>query len=181
MLRKTNPQKRNLLIFALLTAGLTQLHAQQQQVKGAVQNEKGEFLPGVSVKAIQVNGGSSVITSTNSQGLFHFQNLVEHVGYQFVFSAVGFQSDTLSGYVIEARKPLSLNVKLQRGLVKLDEVVIGYGRVSRKDLTSSITSVKAEDANVGVFTSPAQMLQGKVAGLTISTNNSNPMPRLLLA
>jgi len=174
MLRKTNPQKKNLLIFALLAAGLSHVHAQQQQVKGAVQNEKGEFLPGVSVKAIQVNGSQSVTTSTNSQGLFHFQNLVERAGYKFVFSAVGFQSDTLSGYVVEARKPLSLSVKLQQSSVKLDEVVIGYGRVSRKDVTSSITTVKAEDANVGVFTSPAQMLQGKVAGLTISTNNSNP-------
>ncbi|HBI89517.1 SusC/RagA family TonB-linked outer membrane protein [Sphingobacterium multivorum] len=174
MLNKKNPQKKNLLIFALLSAGLTHVHAQQQQVKGAVQNEKGEFLPGVSVKAIQVNGGPSVTTSTNTQGLFHFQNLVEHAGYRFVFSAVGFQSDTLSGYVIEARKPLSLSVKLQQSAVKLDEVVIGYGRVSRKDLTSSISTIKAEDANVGVFTSPAQMLQGKVAGLTISSNNSNP-------
>ncbi|HBW82271.1 MAG TPA: hypothetical protein DEF78_22255, partial [Sphingobacterium sp.] len=72
MLNKKNPQKKNLLIFALLSAGLTHVHAQQQQVKGAVQNEKGEFLPGVSVKAIQVNGGPSVTTSTNSQGLFHF-------------------------------------------------------------------------------------------------------------
>ncbi|WP_313263472.1 SusC/RagA family TonB-linked outer membrane protein [Sphingobacterium sp.] len=173
MLRKTNSRKKNLLIFALLSAGLSQAYA-QQQVKGAVQNEKGEFLPGVSVKAIQVNGNQRVTTSTNSQGLFQFQDLVEHAGYQFVFSAVGFQSDTLSGYVVEARKPLSLSVKLQQSSVKLDEVVIGYGRVSRKDVTSSITTVKAEDANVGVFTSPAQMLQGKVAGLTISTNNSNP-------
>ncbi|WP_305177112.1 hypothetical protein, partial [Klebsiella pneumoniae] len=67
-----------------------------------------------------------------------------------------------------------MSVKLQQSAVKLDEVVIGYGRVSRKDLTSSISTIKAEDANVGVFTSPAQMLQGKVAGLTISSNNSNP-------
>lgn len=174
MLKKTNPQKKNLLIFALLSVGLSHAHAQQNQVKGAVQNERGEFIPGVSVKAIQVNGGQSVTTSSNSQGLFQFQNLVERSGYQFVFSAVGFQPDTLSGYVIEARKPLSLSVKLHQSDVKLDEVVIGYGRISRKDVTSSISTIKAEDANVGVFTSPAQMLQGKVAGLTISTNNSNP-------
>lgn len=174
MLKKTNPQKKNLLLFALLSAGIAHVHAQQDQVKGAVQNEKGEFIAGVSVKAIPVDGGKSVTTSTNSHGLFHFQNLVEHAGYQFVFSAVGFQSDTLSGYVIEARKPLSLSVRLQQSAVKLDEVVIGYGRVSRKDVTSSISTIRGDEANVGVFTSPAQMLQGKVAGLTISTNNSNP-------
>ena len=56
----------------------------------------------------------------------------------------------------------------------LDEVVvIGYGSMQRKDVTSSITSVKAEDLNVGVVTSPAQMLQGKVPGLTVA-NTSDP-------
>ncbi len=174
MLRKTNPQKKNLFLFALLSAGFTHVHAQQDQVKGAVQDEKGQFIAGVSVKAIPVNGGKSITTSTDSRGLFRFQNLIELTGYQFVFSAVGFQPDTLSGYVIEARKPLSLSVRLQQGSVKLDEVVIGYGRVSRKDVTSSISTIRGDEANVGVFTSPAQMLQGKVAGLTISTNNSNP-------
>ena len=45
--------------------------------------------------------------------------------------------------------------------------------MQRKDVTSSITSVKAEDLNVGVVTSPAQMLQGKVPGLTVA-NTSDP-------
>jgi len=54
MLNKKNPQKKNLLIFALLSAGLTHVHAQQQQVKGAVQNEKGEFLPGVSYSIFRI-------------------------------------------------------------------------------------------------------------------------------
>lgn len=174
MLKKTNPLKKNLLIFALLYAGLSQAQAQQDQVKGAIQNDKGEFIPGVSIKAIAEKEGKNVTTSSNDKGLFHFKNLVEGASYQFIFSAVGFQSDTLSGYVIQSGKPLSLSVKLLPSSFKLDEVVIGYGRISRKDVTSSISTIKGEDANVGVFTSPAQMLQGKVAGLTISTNNSNP-------
>ena len=52
-------------------------------------------------------------------------------------------------------------------------VVIGYGSMTKKDVTSSITTVKAEDLNVGVYTSPAQLLQGKVPGLTIA-NTSDP-------
>ena len=40
----------------------------------------------------------------------------------------------------------------------------------RKDVTSSITTVKSEDLNKGVFSDPGQMLQGKVAGLTVTTN-----------
>src|SRR5690606_34129251 len=91
------------------------------------------------------------------------------------FSYVGFQPDTLSGYRIQTGRPLALSVKLQPMTTELEEVVIGYGTISRKDVTSSITTIKAEDMNVGVFASPAQMLQGEVPGLTISTTSSNPM------
>lgn len=67
-----------------------------------------------------------------------------------------------------------MNVTLLEDTETLDEVVvIGYGSMQRKDVTSSITSVKAEDMNVGVITTPAQMLQGKVPGLTIA-NTSDP-------
>lgn len=67
-----------------------------------------------------------------------------------------------------------MNITLLEDTETLDEVVvIGYGSMQRKDVTSSITSVKAEDLNVGVVTSPAQMLQGKVPGLTVA-NTSDP-------
>ena len=54
-----------------------------------------------------------------------------------------------------------------------DIVVIGYGTMKRKDVTSSITTVSAEDLNQGVYTDPAQLLQGKVPGLVIS-DTSDP-------
>ncbi|SEW39013.1 SusC/RagA family TonB-linked outer membrane protein [Chitinophaga arvensicola] len=52
-------------------------------------------------------------------------------------------------------------------------VVVGYGKQSRKVLTSSITTVQSNDFNKGSFNSPAQLLQGKVAGLNI-TRSSDP-------
>ncbi|PRD48944.1 SusC/RagA family TonB-linked outer membrane protein [Sphingobacterium haloxyli] len=167
-------RKKRVLCAALLFAGLASVQAQQEQVKGATQDQSGEFLSGVSIKAVHGTSGKSFTTSSSDKGLFSFTDLPEGGPYQFIFSYVGFQPDTLSGYRIQAGQPLALSVRLQPISTALEEVVIGYGRVSRKDVTSSITTVKAEDMNVGVFTSPAQMLQGKVPGLTISTNNSNP-------
>src|SRR5690606_33669217 len=167
-------KKKSLLCFALLVAGAIQVQAQQEQVKGATQNESGKFLSGVSIKAVHGESGRSFHTSSSDQGLFSFSNLPEGGPYHFIFSYVGFQPDTLSGYRIQTGRPLALSVKLQPMTTELEEVVIGYGTISRKDVTSSITTIKAEDMNVGVFASPAQMLQGKVPGLTISTNNSNP-------
>ncbi|TJZ54794.1 SusC/RagA family TonB-linked outer membrane protein [Sphingobacterium olei] len=177
MFNKPYQLKKNVLFFALLAAGLSQAQAQQEQVKGATQDETGKFLSGVSIKAVHGGSGKTFTTSSSEKGLFSFKNLPEGGPYQFIFSYVGFQPDTLSGYSIHEASPLALSVKLRTANTALDEVVVGYGRVARKDLTSSITTIKAEDANVGVFSSPAQMLQGKVPGLTISTNNSNPNAR----
>ena len=56
----------------------------------------------------------------------------------------------------------------------LDEVVVvGYGSMNRKDVTSSITTVKADKLNVGVYSDPGQLLQGKVPGLTV-VQSSDP-------
>lgn len=164
--------KVGLLSFFMLTNG--KLHAQQEQVKGATQDDKGKMLPGVSVKAVNVSTGKNYVTSSSDQGLFSFSGLPLGGPYQFIFSFVGFQPDTLSGYTIKEGQQIALSIKLKEMYTSLDEVVIGYGAIARKDVTSSITSVKSEDFNPGVFTSPAQLLQGKVPGLVISTNNSNP-------
>ncbi|MBB2951043.1 SusC/RagA family TonB-linked outer membrane protein [Sphingobacterium sp. JUb56] len=174
MFNKQNQFRKSVLFFALFATGLSYAQAQQDQVKGATQDENGKFLSGVSVKALNRESGKTFTTSSSEKGLFSFHNLPEGGPYQFIFSSVGYQPDTLSGYSVQPGRPLALSVKLIPMSTTLDEVVIGYGRIARKDLTSSITTVKAEDMNVGVMTSPAQMLQGKVPGLTISTNNSNP-------
>ncbi|HLS94722.1 MAG TPA: SusC/RagA family TonB-linked outer membrane protein [Sphingobacterium sp.] len=175
MFNKKKNLTKSALFFALLAAGFQSVQAQEkEQVKGATQQESGAFLSGVSIKAVHQTSGRTFTTSSGERGLFSFNGLPEGGPYQFIFTSVGFQPDTLSGYTIQAGKQLALSVKLQPITTALEEVVIGYGRMARKDVTSSITTVKAEDMNVGVFTSPAQMLQGKVPGLTISTNNSNP-------
>lgn len=73
-------------------------------------------------------------------------------------------------------------IVLQEDNTALNEVVVvGYGTMRRKDVTSSITTVKAEDLNQGVFTDPGQMLQGKVPGLVVSsTADPNGSPTITL-
>lgn len=68
----------------------------------------------------------------------------------------------------------SLSITLREDTQKLDEVVVvGYGSLNRKNVTSSITTIKSKDLNVGVYTDPGQMLQGKVPGLNI-VQSSDP-------
>lgn len=69
-----------------------------------------------------------------------------------------------------------------RDTLKLNEiVVVGYGKMRRKDVTSSITTIQSADLNKGVYTSPAQLLQGKVPGLTVSNSGDpNAAPSITL-
>ena len=133
----------------------------QLTVTGRVQSKSGEPLIGVNV----VEKGTTNGTVTDLDGNY---SLRTEKGKTLVFSYIGFL--TQENVVKGAR----MNITLLEDTETLDEVVvIGYGSMQRKDVTSSITSVKAEDLNVGVVTSPAQMLQGKVPGLTVA-NTSDP-------
>ncbi len=67
-----------------------------------------------------------------------------------------------------------LKIVLKEDNALLDEVVvIGYGTMKKKDLTGSITTVNSKDLNVGSYTDPGQLLQGKVPGLVV-VQNSDP-------
>lgn len=133
----------------------------QLTVTGRVQSTSGDPLIGVNV----VEKGTTNGTVTDLDGNY---SLRVQQGKTLVFSYIGFLSQEV---VVNKAK---INVTLKEDTETLDEVVvIGYGSMQRKDITSSITSVKAEDLNVGVVTTPAQMLQGKVPGLTIA-NTSDP-------
>lgn len=133
----------------------------QLTVTGHVQSTSGDPLIGVNV----VEKGTTNGTVTDLDGNF---SLRVAKGKTLVFSYIGFVAQ--ENIVKDAR----MNITLLEDTETLDEVVvIGYGSMQRKDVTSSITSVKAEDLNVGVVTSPAQMLQGKVPGLTVA-NTSDP-------
>lgn len=133
----------------------------QLTVTGRVQSTSGDPLIGVNV----IEKGTTNGTVTDLDGNF---SLRTEKGKTLVFSYIGFvaQENVVKG--------TRMNVTLLEDTETLDEVVvIGYGSMQRKDVTSSITTVKAEDMNVGVITTPAQMLQGKVPGLTIA-NTSDP-------
>ena len=128
----------------------------QNKVSGTVLDATGEPLIGVSV----LEAGTSNGVVTDFDGNF---TLTVKQGAQLTFSYVGYTPQTLA-----ARN--GMKVTLQEDNTVLNEVVVvGYGTMRRKDVTSSITTVKAEDLNRGVFTDPGQMLQGKVPGLVISS------------
>ena len=140
----------------------------QNKVSGTVVDASGEPLIGVSVlEDGTTNGGI-----TDFDGNF---TLTVKSGAKLTFSYVGYTSQTLAA-------ANGMKVTLQEDNTVLNEVVVvGYGTMRRKDVTSSITTVQAKDLNKGVFSDPASMLQGKVAGLTVTTSGDpNGTPSITL-
>lgn len=75
-----------------------------------------------------------------------------------------------------------INVTLSSKTNQLNEVVVtGYGQSSKKDITGSVASISKDEFNVGVFSTPAQLLQGKVAGLDVTkSGDPNAQPVVIL-
>ena len=141
----------------------------QLTVTGNVKSTTGEPLIGVNV----IEKGTTNGTVTDLDGNY---TLRVAKGKTLVFSYIGFLSQEV---VVNNAK---VDVTMKEDTETLDEVVvIGYGSMARKDVTSSITSVKADQLNVGVYSDAASMLQGKVAGLSITTSGDpNGSPSITL-
>jgi TonB-linked SusC/RagA family outer membrane protein len=159
-----------LLTCAVLLTALPAL-SQTKTVKGTVTDESNAPLPGVVVTV----KGSTKSTSTNNNGAYTItiNNSEDVLKFTFLGS--------VPKEVAVGNKTV-INVTLVTDTKQLkDVVVIGYGTSSRKDVTGAITSVKAEDFNAGVLTTPAQLLQGKVAGLNITkSGDPNKQPTTIL-
>ena len=140
----------------------------QNKVSGTVLDATGEPLIGVSV----LEAGTSNGVVTDFDGNF---TLTVKQGAKITFSYVGYNAQTLPA-------ANGMKVTLEEDNKVLNEVVVvGYGTMRRKDVTSSITTVQAKDLNKGVFSDPASMLQGKVAGLVVtSTGDPNGSPSITL-
>ena len=158
--------KRVLLSSALLL--VSTLTFAQSKVSGTVKDANGEPLIGVSVMEVGTNNGA--VTDVNGNYTLNVKP-----GAKLKLSYIGFTPQTV-------KAGSNSQIVLQEDNTALNEVVVvGYGTMRRKDVTSSITTVKAEDLNQGVFTDPGQMLQGKVPGLVVSsTADPNGSPTITL-
>lgn len=137
---------------------------QQTTIKGTVTNSNGsEPLIGVSVKVKGASGG----TSTNQNGVFEIT--VPAAGATLIFSYIGYVTK-------EVRVTISqpdLTVRMQEQANALSEVVVvGYGSIDRRELTSAVSNLKQDDLVAGSV-SPLIAIQGKVPGLNISSGNGS--------
>lgn len=120
--------------------------------------------------------GANVLIKGKSKGTvsdFDGNYSLEAVeGDVLTFSYVGFKTQEIS-----VGENSTISVSLTEDFSTLDEVTItgiGYGSVQRREITSAVASVDSEDFNTGNINDPAQLLQGKVAGLSIAKPGGDP-------
>lgn len=158
MLKVRNHSKAGLLktMFSASILLCSTAAMAQSQKSGVIKDANGEPLIGVTV----LEQGTSNGTVTDVNGRYTLKTTKPNA--KLKVSYIGYESQVITP---------GQSVTLSANDATLNEVVVvGYGTMRRKDVTSSITTVNAKDLDKGVYTDPAQMLQGKVAGLVISSS-----------
>ena len=148
-------------LFLFSVPASAQQSAPTQKVSGTVKNEKGEPIESAS---IQVRG-SSKGTLTDKTGSF---SLLVNSNDFLIISFIGY--DTL---LVRAQSGIHLVLRPSGGSLS-DVVVIGYGTTPKKQLTGSISVVTSKDFQGGQITTPEQLIAGKVAGVSITSNGGSP-------
>ncbi|SIQ35660.1 SusC/RagA family TonB-linked outer membrane protein [Maribacter ulvicola] len=152
---------KSLMVFLLM--GMSSVLWAQTSVTGMVVDDQGLPIPGATV----VVKGTSNGTVTDFDGNFSIS--LEN-GDILSFSYLGYTSVE----VAYTGQP-NLSISLMEDAAQLDEVVvIGYGGVKSKDLTGAVKVIGTEDFNKGISNSPGQLLQGKIAGVNVTTGSGEP-------
>jgi len=134
------------------------------KVSGVVVDQTQSPLPGATV----VVSGTTTGAVTDVDGNFQISC---PKGSTLVISFVGYKNSTVTA------SEGKITVVLQENYVTLNETVvvgIGYGTMRKTDLAGSISSVDSKEMKKGVISSAEQLLQGKVAGLTVVQGSGDP-------
>ena len=164
-------------IFLLLIFISIRVQGQQASivVKGLVQTASNNPIAGASITVRNSKTNFTSGTTSDSSGMFSFSRLPSGGPYTFTFSAVGFESQILSGYNIKENNSLSLAIKMIETSVQMEQVVVvGYGTQKRKDLTGSVSSVGSKDFQDLPVSRIDQALAGKVAGVQVKAVSGEP-------
>lgn len=141
-----------------------EMQQSKKTISGTVLDEKGEALIGVSV----VEKGTVNGTTTDENG--YYSIVVSNVNASLMFSFVGFHSQEIA---LDGKTHIT--VTLIENTKILDEVVvIGYGTQRKGDVTSAVSSVKAEDFTPGKINDAADLIKGKIAGLSVTKSSGDP-------
>ncbi len=158
---KSNSKLQPLFLMILMLAGIQIMSAQQINISGTVTDPTGEPLIGVSVTV----PGTKTGAATDIDGNYSIQ---ADAKAKLKFSYVGYKTleESINGRAV-------INVEMHEDSEVLSEVVvIGYGTMDKKELTSAISHVGEKDFLSISSLDPSMMIQGKVPGVSITNTGA---------
>lgn len=154
-----------LMLFVLVSFGLSENAFSQVQVKGTVKDGNGIPLSGATVT---VKNNETVGAQADFDGNYSIEVADETA--VLVFRYLGYLSQE-----INVGNQNIINVVMQEDVSSLDEIVlIGYGSQKRSDVTGAVSTLKSEDLNQVVTTNATDALQGRIAGVTVTSSSGSP-------
>ena len=162
--------RKVILTFIVSLLWVSQLAAQTGSISGRVTDAA--TLAAVAGAGVGIEGTQRG-TGTGPDGAFVLSNVpvgthlvtVRFIGYAPVTQLV----------TVNPGQTTTVEFSLQRQAVVMDEIVVtGYGAQRRAAITGSVVSVNADEANVGVITNANDLIQGRVAGVSITQNHGEP-------
>lgn len=148
------------------------LFAQTRQIKGAVTDDKGAPVSGVSVIVKGTHNG----TTTDGAGKFIFTVPGESGKVTLLFSYLGYKQQEATS---DGINPITVSLQKEDNSLE-DVVVIGYGTAKKKDLTGSVASVGTKDLKDVPVNTVAEALAGRLAGVQVTTTEGRPGADILV-
>lgn len=152
--------KRIILALAAVLVTATAF-AQNKTVSGKVSDERGDALPGATV----VVSGTKAYAITDLDGKY---SLTAKSGSEITVSYLGYDDYV---FTVGSASVYNVNMIPSEATMLNESVAIGYGTTTKKEVTGSVTSLRSENLDKGAFSDASGMLQGKVAGLSITNPN----------
>ncbi|MEO8254287.1 MAG: TonB-dependent receptor [Flavobacterium sp.] len=155
-------KKINFLVFLFFIA-FSSLSWSQTKVTGTVLDDTNTPLPGANV--IVKTKKANVTTDFDGRFIIDAQ-----IGDVLEVSFIGMKTQE---FTVKNNSGIKISLKSDNNELD-DVVVIGYGTKKKKDITGAVTSVKSEEFNKGIVTSPEQLIQGKVSGVNVTSASGEP-------
>ncbi|MFC2137702.1 SusC/RagA family TonB-linked outer membrane protein [Bacteroidota bacterium] len=156
---------KNITFIFLLFLVSTNAFSQKFTVSGKVIDDMNQLpLPGASIVEVGTTNG----TITDIDGNFTINVSDENASLKFSF--IGYETIEIP---LEGKTSITINLNI--AAEELDEiVVVGYGVTKKSDLTGSVSSIKEKDFNTSAGATPEQLIQGRIAGVNITSNSGEP-------
>lgn len=147
----------------------------RSSVTGIIRNEKGENLSNATVTAKNKKTNFTASSQSDSTGVFHFSGLPSGGLYNFTFSYIGYETQTMDGYTLKPGSTFSPIVRLKEQNNALnDVVVVGYGTQRKANLTGAVAQVSGSVFEKRSLPNISQGLQGLIPNLNIVMGDGKP-------